>query len=104
MLSSLFIYLICQFLAIQRAECAITIDPITYAAYPLTMQYSLNEMVAMAQAVSRRTEESYNRQVPDAETRVVFYTFDAYFRTNNRPATISELLCMSFPKRNRIST
>lgn len=97
MLSHLFIYLIGLLLATQGTRSLVTIDPITCAAYPLTMQASLNEMVAMAQAAFSRTQDSYNLQAPDHEVRVVFNTFEAYFASGNTQATVRELLCTSSP-------
>jgi len=99
MLSHLFIYLIGLLLIIQGAESAVTIDPNTCAAYPVTMEASLNEMVAMAQGAFSRTENAYNLQASEQELEVVFHTFDAYFSTSNAPATARDLLCMSFPRK-----
>lgn len=96
MLSHLFVYVIGLLLAIQGAKSLVTIDPNTCAAYPLTLQASLDEMVAMAQAAFDRTQNAYNLQASQQELDVVFHTFDAYFATSNAPATARDLLCMPF--------
>ena len=101
MLSHLFIYVIGLLLAIQGAKSLVTIDPNTCAAYPLTMQASLNEMVAIAQAAFGRTQNALNLQASEQELEVVFHTFDAYFATSNTPATTRELLCMPFHTANK---
>jgi len=103
MLSHLFVYVIVigLLLAIQGAESLVIIDPNTCAAYPLTMQASLNEMVAIAQAAFDRTQNTYNLQAPQQELEVVFHTFDAYFATSNAPATARDLLCMPFRPANK---
>jgi hypothetical protein len=69
----------------QGVKSLVNIDTNTCAHIPLTMQASLNEMVAIAQAAYSRTQNVYNLQAPNEEINVVFYTFHAYFATSNTP-------------------
>jgi hypothetical protein len=96
MLPNLFICLIGLLLAIQGAKSTVIIDPTSCGPYAVTTRTSLDEMVAMIGAAYDRTESAYNLQAAEAELRVVFDTFSAYFSTGNTPATARDLLCMVF--------
>lgn len=91
-------FLIGTFLAIQGAKSGVIIDTTSCAPYPVTVRTSVDEMVEMIGAARQRTEFANAIDGPEAELRVVFNTFKAYFGTNRPPSTIGDLLCVSsFP-------
>ena len=96
MLSNLFIFLIGLLLVIQDAESTVVIDPTTCAHLQTTIRASVNEMIQVAEAAYNRTNSAFYNQVSIRELKVVLFTFDAYFTSNDDEATATDLLCL-FP-------